>query len=51
MTTKKGYKLLAVRVPTELHKELKVMGARLGVTMAQLVERALRNMVAKAAAR
>ena len=55
MVTKKGYKLLAVRVPTQLHRRLKVMAAGLDVTMEQLVQRTLTNMVdlvdRKAAAR
>lgn len=43
MAVKEGYTLLAVRVPVELHKRLKLEAVRRGVSMAELVEAALRQ--------
>lgn len=46
MAAKPGYKLFAVRVPVELHKRLKLEGVRRGISMAALVESALRQYLA-----
>ncbi len=43
MIAKPGYKLFGARVPVELHKRLKLEAVRRGVSMAELVEAALRQ--------
>jgi len=45
MERKPGYKLFAVRVPVELHRHMKALAVSQGVTMAKLVETALRGYV------
>lgn len=43
MQAKQGYKLFGVRVPVELHTRAKLAAVRRGITMAALVEAALRQ--------
>ncbi len=43
MAAKQDQKLLAVRIPVELHKRLKLEGVRRSISMAALVEAALRH--------
>jgi predicted HicB family RNase H-like nuclease len=46
MAAREGEKLLGVRVPLTLHRRLKVEAARRAVSMAELVELALREFLA-----
>ena len=52
MAARQGYKLFAVRIPVELHKRLKLESVRRTISMAALVETALRQYLGgKGAAR
>lgn len=45
MKAKRGFKQFNVRIPTELHRRMKVIAASRGITMATLVEAALEQYV------
>ena len=49
MNEAQGLKLFGVRVPVELHRRAKVEAARRGISMAKLVEAALRAYLSRRA--